>query len=213
MKQLSKITLLAAFFACTSVSFAQISFGVKAGLNLANVLTNDDDADPKMIPTFQVGGVVEIGITEMLAVQTGVSLQGKGFKEEEELLGETFKFTASPMYITVPAHLLYKGGSFFVGAGPYVGYGIAGKLKAEAAGESESEDIEFGDSEADTFSALDFGVGVQAGGSFGSFRVGAGYDLGLSNLIPKDLRASEDITVKNGVINVFVAYMFGGGGE
>ena len=113
------------------------------------------------------------------------------------------------MYVQVPAHLLYKGKGFFVGAGPYVGFGVSGKIKTEFGGETDTEDLQFGNSLEDDLSPLDFGVGVQAGVSFGACRVGAGYDLGLSDLIPKDARDSAGVTLKNNVINVFFAYMFG----
>lgn len=207
MKQLTKITLFAAFCAVSTLSFAQVNFGIKAGLNLANIISNEDDFETKLLPTFQIGAVVDLGITDALGVQTGVSLQGKGFKFEEDFLGETVKTTANPLYVQVPAHLMYKGNSFFVGAGPYVGFGVGGKVKASYAGESETEDITFGNSEDDFFAPLDFGVGVQVGGMIGAIRIGAGFDLGLSDIAPKDSRSS-DFSNKNSVISVFAAYMF-----
>ena len=209
MKQFLKLSLFVAFCAFTTVAFSQISIGVKAGLNLANVITDDEDVDPMMLPTFQAGAVVEIGVTNALAVQTGVSLQGKGFKQEDEIFGETFKTTFNPLYLQIPAQLLYKGNNFFVGVGPYVAFGIGGKIKSSYAGESESEDITFGNTEDDYLAPLDFCIGAQAGVSLGAIRIGAGYDLGLSQIIPKDARSSGDPSVKNGVINVFAAYMFG----
>lgn len=211
MKQLLKLSLFAAFCALTTVSFSQISFGAKAGLNLANVSFKGDgteSADPKIIPTFQVGGILEIGITEALAVQTGVSLQGKGFKLEDEILGVSFTATTSEMYIQVPAHILYRGSGFFVGVGPYVGYAVSGKTKVEAGGNSDSEKLSIGNTVDDDLAPIDFGVGIQAGVSFGSIRVGAGFDLGLSDITPKDSQV-DGYSTKNTVINVFAAYMFG----
>jgi hypothetical protein len=212
MKQVSKLTLLLAFFAISTVSFAQISFGVKAGLNLANLYNDEEDSNPEFIPTFQAGGLVEIGLTNSLAIQTGLSLQGKGAKEEATFLGETIKTSINLLYLQVPAHLLYKGNGFFVGAGPYFGYCLSGKGKVTIGGETDSEDLSIGSSVEDDISGLDFGVGIQAGASFGAIRVGAGYDLGLANLIPKDAQDQTDVSIRNGVINVFAAYMFGGGG-
>jgi hypothetical protein len=207
MKPLFRLTLFAAFCAFTTAAFSQISFGVKAGLNLANVITDDDTYDPQILPSFQAGAVVEFGLTESIALQSGVSVQGKGFKAEYTVLGLTFKSSANPVYLQVPLHILYKGNGFFVGVGPYVGYGITGKYKTDVGGQSDSENISFGNSEADDWSAVDFGVGAQAGVKLGSIRIGAGYDLGLSNTVPKD--SPSNLNIKNGVINVFAAYMFG----
>lgn len=211
MKQLLKLTLFAAFCAVTTAAFSQISFGVKAGLNLANVTIKGDGTEefnPKILTTFQVGGLVDIGLTEAFAIETGLSLQGKGFRLQEDLLGETLKSTGSLYYLQVPAHFLYRGNGFFVGAGPFVGFGIAGKAKSSYGGQSESDDIVFGNGADDDVSPLDFGIGVQAGVKFGSIRIGAGYDLGLSDTTPKDAR-EDGYSTKNNVINVFVAYMFG----
>ncbi|MEZ4926293.1 MAG: porin family protein [Saprospiraceae bacterium] len=209
MKKMLKISLFIALFAATSVAYSQISIGAKAGLNLANVLTDDDEADPKMLPSFQVGVVVELGLTESVAIQTGASVQGKGFKEESEFLGEKFTFKAMPMYVQVPAHIVYNGSGFFVGAGPYVAFGIGGKFKAEGGGNSESESISFGNSDTDDMAPLDFGIGAQAGVNVGPVKIGAGYDFGLAQIIPKDQRGDGSPSVKNGVINVFVSYFFG----
>ena len=207
MKQLLKITLFAAFCGFTTVAFSQISFGVKAGLNLANVNFTGDGTDlfeTKIVPTFQVGGILEIGLTNSFAIQTGVSLQGKGFK----ITVEDLEGTENLYYVQVPAHFLYRGGSFFVGAGPYAGFGVSGKAKTKSNGQTDTEDIAFGSTEDDDVSALDFGVGIQAGASVGSLRFGAGYDLGLIDITPKDVR-EDGYSIKHGVINVFVAYMFG----
>ncbi len=211
MKQLFKITLFAAFCAFTTAAFSQISFGVKAGLNLANQSYSGDgtgEIDTKMLPTFQVGGILEIGITEAIAVQSGLSLQGRGFKLDDEILGVAFKSTANLLYLQVPAHLLYRGNGFFVGAGPYVGYAVSGKVKAEVAGNTDSETLSIGNSVEDDLSPIDFGVGIQAGISLGAIRVGAGFDLGLSDTTPKDAR-EDGYSAKNTAISVFAAYMFG----
>ncbi len=98
MKQLFKTHPFHAFCAFTTAAFAQISFGVKAGLNLANVHYGDgtEEFDSKMLTTFPGGWCpLNFGITEAFAIETGVSLQGKGFKSEESILGETLKTTAN----------------------------------------------------------------------------------------------------------------------
>lgn len=212
MKNLFKITLLsAALFGTVTFASAQVNFGVKAGLNLATVTTkNLDGLDPKMAITFQVGGIADINISDKFAIQPGLLLVGKGFKLEDEFLGDTYKTTAAPFYLQVPVNFLFKSDKFYVGAGPYVGFGLFGNVKSTGGGSSDSESINFGSTEDDDFSALDFGANVEAGVIIHQIRIGAGYALGLANVIPKDAR-SEDESVKNGVISVNVAYMFGGG--
>ncbi len=210
MKSVCKLTLMAvALFGAVNFASAQIDFGVKAGLNLANVNYSDSDFDSKMLITFQAGVVADINVSDHLAIQPGLLLVGKGFKLEEEFLGETFKTTVNPMYLQVPVNVLYKGNMFYAGVGPYVGFGLFGKVKYEGGGQNESEDLSFGSSEDDTWAPLDFGANLEAGVMFNQIRIGAGYALGLANVIPKDVRA-DDESAKNGVISVNVTYMFGG---
>lgn len=211
MKRLPNIFAIA-FALCTTTLFAQVNFGVKAGLNLANMSLKGEGVDAiedskKMLITFQVGGVAEFDLAESIALQTGVMLVGKGLKVEE---GDV-KVTTNPIYLQVPALILYKQQMFYVGAGPYVGFGLFGKSKADFGGEKDSEDLNFGNGEDDDFAPLDFGLQFEGGVILnGNIRIGAGYGLGLSNAIPSDARGDDD-SAKHGVISVNAAYMFGGG--
>ena len=211
MKMFLKTTLFAAaLFGCVNFATAQIDFGVKAGLNLANISFSNFDVEPdtKMLINFQAGVIADINISDNLAIQPGLLLVGKGFKVEEEFLGETFKTTANPMYLQVPVNVLYKGNMFYAGVGPYVGLGLFGKAKYEDSTGSESEDLTFGNDEADHFAPLDFGANIEAGVMLNNIRIGAGYALGLANIIPEGAR-SDNESAKHGVISVNVAYMFG----
>ncbi len=202
MKKLSSffILLALAMSVATSAS-AQVRFGVKAGLNLANV--SGDVNDTKMLPTFMVGGQAEFGLSDAIGLGVGLQLQGKGFKVD--VGGDNA--TTSPMYLQVPVYLTYRNSGFFGGVGPYVGFGIAGKSKFGG----ESTDISFGSSENDDFSSLDFGAGLELGYEFGALRATASYNLGLSNAIPKDQADAFDVSAKHNVIGIALAYLFGGG--
>jgi len=170
LKQRFKVSLFAAFFAFATASFAQISFGVKAGLNLANVITNDENApEPKIVPTFQAGVVLDFGLTENIAIQSGISLQGKGYRTEDAILGQTIKTKADVFYLQVPAHLLYKGNGFFIGVGPYVGVAVSGNYRTEFLGKKETRTIKIGDTNNDDLTPLDIGLGAQVGLNIGLF--------------------------------------------
>lgn len=216
MKAFVKITLIAAALAgCATFAQAQVQLGLKAGLNLANMKFSGDDLeeeiDLKSIITFQVGGVVDIPIAENFVIQPGLLLVGKGAKLEEEFEDESYKEIANPMYLQVPVMFLYRGNMFYGGVGPYAGFGLFGQYKEEYNGDSESTDINFGDSEDDDLSPLDFGAQVEAGVDLPiGLRIGAGYALGLANVLPKDAREGSDIALKHGVLSLNVAYMFGG---
>ncbi len=222
MKKIKNLLFILLLISLASSSFAQ-SFGVKAGLNLSNMTSKDDDDtysdDYKMLPGFHVGIVADIPFSDMFSFEPGLLLSTKGFKfeESEEYMGETMesKMKASLYYIDIPLNLKASFGSedtkFYGTFGPYIGMGLSGKSKSEITfmGETESdeEDIKWGsDKEEDDMKRFDFGVSVGAGVQFGSITVGAGYAIGLANLSPY---TENGYTLKNKVISVSVGYMFG----
>ena len=133
-------------------------------------------------------------------------VSGKGFKLEED---DDFSYKSNPIYLQVPVTLNYNNSGFFAAVGPYIGFGLFGNDKLEFAGEEESEAIEFGNTEEDGYSPLDFGASLEAGYGFGAFRVTASYGLGLANIIPKDVADEFDEKATHSVIGISAAYLFG----
>ena len=204
MKNLVKINfVLAAFFMCLNVSAQdeQISFGVKGGVNLSNFGGDVEDLDSKI--GFNVGLTLDYNIMENFYLLTGLELTSKGAKESYE--GN--KATINAMYLQLPVHAAYKfdlsdGMKIVVNAGPYLAYGIGGKVKEKYEGDSESYDF-FGDAKEGYAKRFDFGIGVGLGLEFGSAKLGVGYDLGMANLYD-----SDDYKVNTNNLFVTVGYKF-----
>lgn len=74
MKKLIRLTIALLLITTVTESFAQ-TFGVKAGLNLSNMLMKDDDGtysdDFKMNPGFHFGPTMELPINETVSFETG----------------------------------------------------------------------------------------------------------------------------------------------
>ncbi len=221
MKILSKLIIVVIVFTMATSSFAQ-NFGIRAGLNLSNMLEKDDDItyseDYKMNPGFHVGATAEFPITEMFSFETGLFLSTKGFKisEEETFWGETLKIDAEMnlLYIDVPltgkASFDLGGAKVYGVLGPYIGMGISGKLKWEFSmdGETEKgeEDIEWGsDEDQHDLKRLDFGLTVGAGVEISSIQVGLTYGLGLANISPY---SDDGFKTNNRVLGVTLGYKF-----
>lgn len=183
-----------------STASAQVRFGGKAGVNLATMTGDVEDA--KMLVSFLVGARAEFGLSGNLGLGVGLELSGKGAKSEDS--GVTA--TLNPMYLQIPIQLIYTNNGFFAGVGPYVGFGIAGKAKLEGGGLSVSDNIEFGNDK--DLAPLDFGAGLELGYEFGSIRATASYNLGLANVLPSDSRG--DLSAKHSVIGIALAYLIGG---
>jgi hypothetical protein len=177
MKTTFKTCLVAIALLIGINTYAQdkpITFGVKAGVNLSNLSGDVENNKAKI--GFNAGVTLDYGFTSDVYLLTGLELTTKGYKVKE---GD-YKLTANMMYLQLPVHVGYKltvaeGTKVVFHAGPYVAYGIGGKI-------SDNEDDKwdsFGDESAKKF---DFGLGIGAGLEFGKIGVGLGWDLGLANI-------------------------------
>lgn len=221
MKITLKIAALLMLFAFVGEAQAQ-TFGVKVGANFANQLWKDNDDtysdDFKMNLGINGGITAEFPINDMIAFETGLMLNSKGFKieETEDILGTTFTLTTKTnlLYLDIPLNLkagIDMGGAKLYGTfGPYVGFGITGKvkMKLEGGGETEedSEDIEWGSDDDSDLKRLDFGLNIGAGVEFGAISVGVNYGLGLGNLLPNP---EDGAKINNRVIGISLGYKFG----
>jgi len=178
---------------------------LKAGVNMANVSINDDGNidDAKSLTSFQAGVVGDVYLTPFLSFQPGLLFTGKGTKTQtgNESDASFYRATTNPYYIEVPANLVFKvptgGAKFFVGAGPYLGIGIAGKNKVDGKifGTSfhSEESIEWSNDDPSTLDfeegagfgimkRFDYGVNGLAGLEFSKAVLSVNYGLGLAKL-------------------------------
>ena len=226
---MKKIALLAVAFLAGTTAFAQTTtssmsgtgskWGLKVGVNIPKYSYHVDDGEnPETgtITNFHVTGYADLPLGTHLAVQPGLSLQGKGGKfSEVDVLGTTYESKQSTMWIEVPVNLVAKlplgigGSNLFVGAGPYAAYGIAGqnKIENDDNGDEVSRDVKFGDSDGDDLKALDLGFNFIGGIQLGSgVNVSAGYGLGINDLRPNN--GSSDGKLTNRVWSFSLGYAF-----
>ena len=237
MRKLLTLFAVAIATLFSAQAFAQLKVGGKAGLNLANQSFDYDDSDAEpatnMRVGFHIGAAVEYGLSDDLAIQSGLLFTQKGFSFdlEDDLPDGTSVDgydRVSLSYLEVPISVAYKISDFQVYAGPYVAFGIAGRnnwdYTVEAGGVSEDYNDEislkpsFGEvteedlaDDEDAFSAFDFGLNFGLGYQFGPMLVNAGYSLGLGNTFPAyDLEDFDraDFNQNNRVITVSLTYFF-----
>ncbi len=201
--KLLAFAVLALVFSSTNAQ--ETEFYIKGGFNLANVSVTSDGGvdDAKAIASFHAGVMADFPLTSFLALQPSLIFTGKGSKLQTGNTSDVsyFRATSKPYYIELPVNLIFKlplqseESSFFVGAGPYVAMGIAGKNKAEgkifSIPFSSDEKIEFSNEEPTTGSGnaglsimrrLDYGVNATAGLVLGNVLVSVNYGLGLAKL-------------------------------
>ena len=211
---MKKLLLVAAVavFGFTSVNAQEVTFGAKAGLNLASI-TGDETGDLDGRTSFHVGAVAEIAISDVFSVQPELLYSSQGAKYEESYseFGYSGKYesTAKFDYINLPIMAkYYVAEGFSIEAGPQVGFLLSAKEEYdytetfEGVTESGSEEEDIDDA-----SAIDFGVNLGLGYKMESgLNFTARYNLGLSNMY--DGEGSDDYKNQNSVIQVSVGYFF-----
>ncbi|WP_313268456.1 porin family protein [Sphingobacterium sp.] len=203
---MKKLLLSAAILFGSLGAFAQggLGYGLRAGVNIPKYSIGNGSTESNT--GFFVTGYLDAPVSPYFSVQPGLSLQNKGGKWKPTSSSETKE---SVMSLDIPVNLVAKlptggSGNFFIGAGPYVGFGLSGKRKGEVldGAVKGDRDINFGSDASDDLKRTDFGINFLAGYQLtNGFQINAGYGLGLTNLDPK-----ANSTAKNRVWSVGIGF-------
>jgi hypothetical protein len=171
-----------------TVSLSAQTFGVRAGMNMSNLVEEDMEYTARIGIQTGVFGIFEISDVltfnpEILYSQKGASMNVIDLEIELAL-----------DYLEIPLNMGYAvSEQLSINAGPYIGLLLNATLLEEDVSES--------------MNSMDFGLNV--GASFllnESMQIGAHYGLGLNN-VPDD----DNVDVKHSNIQISVGYIIGGG--
>jgi hypothetical protein len=182
-----KLSLLAAMLIVVTAANAQLSLGVKAGLNMSN-FHGDELRHKNAKVGFNVGILADYEFMYSSAIQTGLFLTTKGFRSKEytDAAGK-LKYRENLIYLQLPVHYAYKlyvapGTRLVFHAGPYMAYGMGGRRKVTAGnilgGNTKSI---FGGGDLQ-YKRFDAGLGLGVGAEFGPILCDLGWDMGLVNV-------------------------------
>ncbi|MCF0055115.1 porin family protein [Dyadobacter sp. CY356] len=211
----NKLTFLLLLTATLFISHSQAqTFTAKAGLNLGNVKEKGGggiNPDYNMNPGFHVGMAVAFPINTWLAVEPALVFDQKGAKYKQTLLGTDIDASIRLNYIDIPVNLkvsqkMENDMRIFATAGPYLGIGLSGKIKADVGGQKVDEKVVWGSNDDDMYKRTEVGVTFGTGVEFNMIQLGLSYDLGLSNT---SAVTEEDYSSKNRVLRFSVGYRFG----
>lgn len=190
---------------------------LKGGLNSANVSVTSGGRveDARSITSFHVGVLGDFSLSKIIYFQPGVLFTGKGSKTQtgQQSDANYYRATSNPYYVEVPANLVFKlplgvRSKVFVGAGPYLAIGVAGKNKAEGRylgiDFDVENDIEFSDDDPTTLNfeegagfgimrRFDYGLNGLAGLEFQNVLFSIGYGHGLAKLQSGADNSSDDL--------------------
>lgn len=183
-----------------TIAQSPVSFGLKGGVNLANLNGNDSDHDDAR-SGLNIGVVLEFSIPlSPIGIESGLYYSQKGASSEDQGATGTLKTD----YLEVPVlakisfgppgpikpHLL---------AGPYLGFLLNSENVSDSGGGSVSLDLK--DSTNDVDFGLIGGIGLDVNMGLATLSLQARYSMGLSEVY-------TDRDLKHGVFAIVAGFTF-----
>jgi opacity protein-like surface antigen len=196
------ILTVSAVFAFGFMNAQETKFGVKGGVNFATITGDVEDVSMKV--GFNVGGFVEIKVSDKFSVQPELLFSTQGAKQEESGAGFQSKYKLNLGYLNIPLMAkYYVADKFSLEVGPQIGFLVNAKSKFELTSDgttvSGDEDVK------DDFESVDFGFNFGTGYDFTeNLSANVRYNLGLTNIV-KD---SGNDKINNSVLSLSLGYKF-----
>ncbi|MEO9144412.1 MAG: porin family protein [Ginsengibacter sp.] len=208
--------LIIAMLLMTYGAEAQISFGLKAGVNFSSLKGNGyTDPDQKPFIGLAIGGLANYTITEKLSIQPELifSQEGTQWKATDEEQKNRLN------YLNVPILVQYRTPSgFFVHTGPQIGLLLSAKMTYKdhgaggMVGEGDWDKEEHRGGQPPTLDIKRFYAGSPISWGLGAgfihqsgFGIIARYNIGLTNALKK----ASDGTIYSRIFNIGIIYMPG----
>ena len=196
---MKKLTLIALLVIPATMVFAQApKFGFKAGVNLNNVSSNDEELNEELAgrTSIHLGVITDFSMSKSLSFQPQVLFSGRGAKIDHGDHKDVYAFNS----LEIPLNFTYRKNAskgLFLGVGPSLGYNLSGKVK----GDHDSEDIVFGSGDGE-IKRLDLGLNALIGYQFSNkYFVSTNYSSGLSNWSNE-----SNSTWKNNIVGISVGF-------
>jgi len=186
------------------------TFGITGGVNWNNIngkTSTGDDLNNKLKTGFNGGVNVELPLSNGFYLQPGVEYRQKGSE-----VSNGNKLTLS--YIDIPVNFIYKPalgmGNMLLGFGPYLGFGMNGKVKSVDGTERKvSFDNDYSLSEAEDlqFKKLDAGANFIVGYEFKSkLSAAVKAQLGLIDINPDTNFPGDETRYRNTGFGLSLGY-------
>ena len=212
---MKKLLLFVAFggFTFLNVQSQEVTFGVKAGVNFANLSVDSDGASPQSRTGFHIGGLVEIPVSEKFSVQPELLYSAQGAKSKESVVDDfygnyTAETTLKMDYISLPVMAkYYVANGLALEAGPQFNFLVSakGEYEVKMNGMSQSGEIDM----KEQLKKFDIGLGFGASYTLDmGLLIGARYNLGLTDANDAEVEPDAPNEIKNKVFQISVGYMF-----
>lgn len=206
---MKKVTIFLCFLFISFYSISQI----RAGLIVGGLLANNTRPDNRQnlngetwnysygaLPSFSAGIVSNLPMGKLLSLRPEIIYIRKGSKIDGTNNSASWINKISINYVEIPFNVVFNAptrtGKFYIGAGPYLAYGLSGKLIYGQTGQKVKLGVGSSNPATIQVNRWDYGVTSLAGYELkNGFFLNAHYSLGLNNVFPKDPEANKNTTL------------------
>jgi hypothetical protein len=218
-----KKTVQTTFFLCLLLSAlttqAQMTLGLRAGVNLATYNFNfgstfpasSQPNQPDNVALLSIGVPFQMAFSEHFALQMELNFLQKGYRQKSDVTFQNTRFVSDGKIVVnwLELPILAKarfgseegigGGVFF---GPSIGYGLSGKFTSTSTSTTNgvstvtanSNDLNFKD---DEHSRVDLGLNIGGEVNYGGVFLDIRYQIGLTNMVSSSSSGgSSDISAR-----------------
>jgi hypothetical protein len=183
--------------------------GIQLGINSSNQVWKNASGiiidDYKPLTGFNIGLNIELQISRLVAVESGLIFENKGFRR----IQDATDFRNNIIYATVP--VMVKAGpqvgpvKILGFTGLYLGIAMVALEITRFEEETEVYRLSLGNNKlSDDFRNIDYGTVFGAGIEYNDFSLTFFYSLGLANIYPK----SNGDKIRNQSISIHLGYRF-----
>ena len=218
MKKLS--LMMFAMMAFIATSNAQVMFGAKAGLNIANINSDDNSDfgnaggldDPSSRVGFHAGITGDVKIADSFGIGAELLYSQQGTQDEGTFAGVDYENEFKLDYINIPILAkLYLGENFNLYGGVQPGFVVNAKQVSTVEGNETEYDLKDDDGDENQFAlvkdtdfSIPFGIGYR---TEGGLSLDARYNLGTTAVF-ENQDDDSDTVGKNRVFQVGVGFNF-----
>jgi hypothetical protein len=186
-----------------------LKFGIKGELCFASQNIEDPDIlSTNSLNTLKVTAYLDKYLANNFFLEPGISITGKGVKAYQNAQTNTITTT----YLDIPVNLVYRfslkhTGKLFVGAGPYIGFGLSGNDQNETTNTTSGQAVTFGDTE--DYKKMEFGGNLNGGIELNNhLTFNLNYSFGLTNIAGAQVLSQGTKSVQNRVFSMGLGFLF-----
>lgn len=180
-------------------------FGIKGGLNLANLYVDDVD-DENMKPGLNVGLYAKIPVSKIFSVQPEILYSMKGAQLNYNNILGSGKYRFNLNYLEIPiGAVINVAKNFNISAGPYAAFLLSAKVQ-----DVDKDGNITGATELnkDNFESMDYGVFGGVAFDVGNISIGGRYTYGLKEIGKTGLSGNLTNNSKNSAISFYLGFGF-----